>query len=126
MGTRRRGSRSKPESPTEQLGRILDETWPEKDRKAIIESMIQEAKSGKVTPFRLLMAYRYGSPPSGDDLRIQEAVQEAIEDLYETLEKGLSRAAWDEVAGFLGLEPGSRKAPKRHEGANSSANIELS
>lgn len=102
-GGKRAGAGRKPKSLEEQLREDFDVAWPQEKRRQAIEAMNTRALNGDVAAFRVLMAYAYGTPPSGDEMRLEEAVDTAIEELLSTLEKSLSPTAWREVEIALGI-----------------------
>jgi hypothetical protein len=102
-GGPRPGAGRKPKQLSEQLRRLLDEAWDDDERKATIEAAVTAAKDGDMVAFRTLMAYGYGTPPNGDELGKQEAIDAEIENLLATLEAELSAPAWAEVRAVLQL-----------------------
>lgn len=94
----------RPSRRTEEEVRLLfDTTWTIEERVAAIQKLSQAAKRGDSNSFRLLAAYSFGTPRSGDTIDKEEAVDNAIEGLIKELKASLSEGAWAEVRRVLGV-----------------------
>lgn len=103
-GGARPGAGRKSTRDEQELKALLDSAWPLDDRIAAVKRTSEIATAGDVISFKTLMAYAYGTPPSGDDLKTEEAVDNALETILSTLEESLTPQAWAEVRHALGLE----------------------
>lgn len=104
FGGKKPGAGRKPKSREEELHSLLGDAWPLDRRRTVIDVLASRAQSGDVRAVSLILAYAYGTPPSGDEMRIQEAVDAEFDNLIKTLEKKLSPAAWKEVRAALRMD----------------------
>lgn len=113
-GGYRPNSGRKPKSTEEELRRLFDESWTLEERKAHLERMKEIAlntvdNKSAIAAWKALMAYRFGTPRSGDELRTEEAVDDALENQLTQLEANLTPSAWREVEVALGIESGGEE-----------------
>lgn len=103
-GGARRGAGRKSDNELHELRATMADVWTQDAREAAIHKLASMAEQGDIGAARLLMSYAYGTPPSGDELRTQEAVDDATESLLQKLESQLTPEAWAQVEIALGIE----------------------
>lgn len=111
-GGARPNSGRKPKSDEQQLKSLLDTSWPIADRTAAIKRLGDVAKGGDVQTIKLLMAYTYGTPPSGDELKLRAALEVEIERIFVVIEKHFGTEAFAEFKrALLAQSHGYEEAP---------------
>lgn len=74
----------KPKQVTQELRDLMNGAWP--DRAATVERHVRAANQGDAASFRVLMAYAYGTPPSGDETKVRQEVTKQFDDIVQRLE----------------------------------------
>ena len=69
-GGTRHGAGRKSNAQAAQAREAMDAAWSEASRKKSIRALARLAEKGDVAAFKVLMAYAYGTPQSGDESRI--------------------------------------------------------
>lgn len=88
----------------DELDSLFKKAADEEARETVVRVMVARASAGDMRATALFMGYAFGTPPSGDDLRVQEAVDDATETILKTLESSLTPSAWGEVERALGID----------------------
>lgn len=94
-----------------QLQDDLANACPGPDRQAIFKALVAKAKKGDTTAARLILSYSCGTPPSGDDLAVQDRVNAIVIEFFNRLAPiyGVEKAR--EILGHLASD-GSKSGAK--------------
>jgi hypothetical protein len=91
----------KSKSDERELKSLLDAAWPLTARASAIERVGQIATAGDVQSFKTLMAYTYGTPPSGDELKLRAALEVELDRIFAIIEKHFGAEAFAEFKRVL-------------------------
>ena len=100
-GGRRSNSGRKPDTEIKQLREIMGAVWNEAARKKALKSMSDLAATGDINAVRLLMSYAYGTPPSGDEMKVREAVKKELDGFIELVNKRLTKEDAERILSLL-------------------------
>ncbi len=103
-GGKRAGAGRKPRQQEDEILSLFANACPPEQRATIIRSVTARAQAGDVRCADFIFNRIYGTPLSGDDLKLREKLEAELADLFKTMETGLSPQAWQEVSALLGLE----------------------
>jgi len=102
-GGRREGAGAKGLHQREELSRALSVAMPETTRHNILAKVAEMAELGDMNAAKLALSYAFGTPRSGDEMKIEEEVDKAIDSTLTIIEKKVSPEAWAEVEAALGI-----------------------
>ncbi|BCM88832.1 hypothetical protein IAD21_00674 [Abditibacteriota bacterium] len=96
------------------LNDAIKKACPAQQREAIFTALTAKATKGDTTAARLILSYTYGTPPSGDDLAVEERVNAIAHEFFNRLAPIYGEKKAREILGLLAT-PGTptRKATSR-------------
>ncbi len=103
-GGARRGSGPKSKQLSAELRKLFDVACPMADRQTIIRAVTARAQAGDALSANFIFNRVYGTPVSGDELKLREQLEAELDDFYKAMEKNLTPQAWLEVRQLFGLE----------------------
>ena len=84
------------------LNDALQKACPAQRREDIFEALTAKATRGDTTAARLILSYTYGTPPSGDDLAVQDRVNAIVIEFFSRLAPIYGEEKAREILGHLG------------------------
>lgn len=97
-----------------QVREAIDAAWSEASRKKSIRALAKLAEKGDVAAFKALMSYAYGTPPSGDEMKVHREVTAQFDEFIELLRTRLPREDLERVIGLL-LEGHDERTEQREK-----------
>ncbi|RYX80922.1 hypothetical protein EON83_26290 [bacterium] len=92
----------------------LAKACPPADHEAIFAALSAKAKEGDIAAARLLLSYSCGTPPTSDDLAIQEKVNAIVLEFFQRLAPIYGDKKAREILGHLASDsPTTRAEPPR-------------
>lgn len=104
-GGARAGAGRKSTSDEKGLRALMNSAWSMPEREAAVQKHALAAKNGDINSFKALMAYTYGTPPSGDEILIEEGVIQFVNDGYQRLVETYGEKEAKKIIRTFGVDP---------------------
>jgi hypothetical protein len=103
-GGRRAGAGRKTKRDEEAISALFDAACDEAARETIIRAVAARAQAGDVQAATFIFNRLYGTPVSGGEIRLREAIEAELGDFFKAMEKSLTPQSWREVQTVFQME----------------------